>query len=101
MPPVWDECAQVVRSVRGPVRGELFDVGCGNGSYLEVMRALGWRVRGLEPDPVAARIARGRGFDVIERSIEEADIPQERSEERRVGKECRARGWAEQLRQRE
>ena len=77
VPPVWDECAQVVRSVRGPVRGELFDVGCGNGSYLEVMRTLGWRVRGLEPDPVAARIARGRGFDVMERSIEEADIPQE------------------------
>jgi SAM-dependent methyltransferase len=75
VPPLRDECEQAVRSVRGPPHGELLDVGCGNGSYLDVMRALGWKVRGLEPDPIAAQIARDRGFEVIEQSIEEASIP--------------------------
>jgi SAM-dependent methyltransferase len=78
VPPLWDECEQAIRAVRGPVRGDLLDVGCGNGSYLDVMRSLGWKVKGLEPDPVAANIARDRGFDVIERSIEEATLPESR-----------------------
>lgn len=77
LPPLWDECDQAVRSVRGPPHGILLDLGCGNGSYLEIMRALGWTVRGLEPDPVAAKIARDRGFDVIGSSIEEASLPEE------------------------
>lgn len=76
LPPLWDECDQAVRSVRGPPRGMLLDLGCGNGSYLEIMSALGWAVQGLEPDPVAAKIARDRGFDVIESSIERASLPE-------------------------
>jgi 2-polyprenyl-3-methyl-5-hydroxy-6-metoxy-1,4-benzoquinol methylase len=36
----------------------LIDVGCGNGEFLARMRALGWDVVGVEPDPQAAQIGR-------------------------------------------
>lgn len=75
VPPIWEECEQPVRSVRGPPRGVLLDLGCGNGSYMDIMRSLGWRVQGLEPDPIAASIARDRGFEVIESPIEAAPLP--------------------------
>ena len=68
-----------VRLVRGPPRGTLLDVGCGDGSFLATMRALGWGVQGLEPDPAAAAIARERhGIDVIERPIERLESPPDR-----------------------
>jgi SAM-dependent methyltransferase len=55
-----------VRHLARP-KGEarLLDVGCGNGAFLSRMRALGWRVHGLEPDPAAAKAARALGIDVV------------------------------------
>ena len=47
----------------GPAR--LLDVGAANGEFLLRMRALGWEVAGLEPDPVAASLAQAAGFDVL------------------------------------
>jgi SAM-dependent methyltransferase len=44
-------------------RGQLLDVGCGNGEFLAFMRGLGWEVAGIEPDPEAAAIAK-RQFGV-------------------------------------
>ncbi|THI91542.1 MAG: class I SAM-dependent methyltransferase [Nitrospira sp. CG24A] len=38
--------------------GTLLDIGCGAGGYLSAMKALGWRVMGIDPSPQAARIAR-------------------------------------------
>lgn len=40
--------------------GKLLDVGCGNGSFLAVMKKLGWNVSGVEPDVNAAIIAMDR-----------------------------------------
>ncbi|MFA0754087.1 MAG: hypothetical protein IMHGJWDQ_001870 [Candidatus Fervidibacter sp.] len=37
--------------------GRLLDIGCGNGSYLAMMKRLGWEVVGTEIDPKAADIA--------------------------------------------
>lgn len=37
--------------------GRLLEIGCGSGSYLAVMRMLGWSVCGIEPDPVASEVA--------------------------------------------
>jgi SAM-dependent methyltransferase len=37
--------------------GRLLEIGCGDGSYLALMRMLGWNVSGVEPDPVAAEVA--------------------------------------------
>lgn len=42
----------------GFTKGRLLDVGCGNGRYLSEMRRLGWQVEGLDPDPLAVRLAR-------------------------------------------
>jgi len=52
--------------------GEVLDVGCGGGAFLERMRELGWRVVGVEPDPRAVEVARTRrGLDVREGTLEE------------------------------
>jgi 2-polyprenyl-3-methyl-5-hydroxy-6-metoxy-1,4-benzoquinol methylase len=40
--------------------GRLLDVGCGNGSFLELMRSVGWQIAGIEPDPKAAKLASER-----------------------------------------
>jgi 2-polyprenyl-3-methyl-5-hydroxy-6-metoxy-1,4-benzoquinol methylase len=42
--------------------GRLLEIGCGSGSYLELMRMLGWTVCGIEPDPEAAVMA-GKAAD--------------------------------------
>ncbi len=53
--------------------GRLLDVGCGNGAFLESMRARGWDVCGVEPDPVAAEAASKAGVAVVAGTI--ADAP--------------------------
>lgn len=45
-------------------QGRLLDVGCATGRFLQRMQALGWRVSGIELDPVAAAKARGVTPDV-------------------------------------
>ena len=42
----------------------LLDVGCGNGRFLMQMRATGWEVAGVEPDPKAAAAANAAGLNV-------------------------------------
>lgn len=48
-----------------PARGKLFDVGCGNGSFLLRARDMGWDVLGCDPDPKAAETCHGLGLNVI------------------------------------
>jgi len=50
---------------------KLLDVGCGNGDYLLVASEVGWNVKGVEPDPKALEVARSRGLEVMQGSIEE------------------------------
>lgn len=52
--------------------GNLLDIGCGNGSFLLTMEKLGWQVRGIEPDPTAAAIARRHGLDVEESLLDDS-----------------------------
>lgn len=59
-------------------KGRLLDVGCGHGHTLSVAGKLGWRVTGLETDPVAVLAARARGLDIQEGSYSRlADLGQE------------------------
>lgn len=55
---------------RGHGGGRLLDVGCGDAGFLEVARSLGWQVQGVDPDPQAVALARGRGLDVRQGGIE-------------------------------
>lgn len=49
-----------------PQRGQLLDVGCGNGAFLARAREMGWRVSGLEPDPKAVETCYSQGLDVLQ-----------------------------------
>jgi len=55
--------------------GTLLDVGCGNGSFMQSMRTLGWNVTGVEIDPRAAAIALGAGLDVRQGDVRTVDLP--------------------------
>ena len=53
--------------------GRLLEIGCGGGGFLSIMQLLGWRVCGVEPDPVAAAVARDIvGCDIHVGTIEDA-----------------------------
>lgn len=53
--------------------GRVLEVGCGAGDSLLALRALGWQVEGLELDPAAVRVARGRGLSVKEGDLAAQD----------------------------
>jgi 2-polyprenyl-3-methyl-5-hydroxy-6-metoxy-1,4-benzoquinol methylase len=56
--------------------GSVLDIGCGSGAYLRTMRALGWKVFGVEPDARAADITRDRaGAEVFVGTIGSVELP--------------------------
>lgn len=70
LPPYQRFVKQTRKAVRS---GRLLDVGCGKGFLLEY--ASHWfEPVGLEPSAEAAEIARGRGFEVIESTLEEVEL---------------------------
>ena len=76
VPLLRDLAAGSLMFLESSSRGRLLDVGCGNGTLLAAMRALGWDVLGIEPDPEAARIAREVGkLPVVTGSLEDARLP--------------------------
>lgn len=57
--------ALVRRTLADVPAGRAIDVGCGSGGNTAVLRDLGWDVTGLEYHPAAARLAAGRGLNII------------------------------------
>ena len=55
--------------------GSLLDIGCGNGRFLTVMRMLGWRVHGIEPDERSAENARRSSGARIDAELDEGLYP--------------------------
>jgi SAM-dependent methyltransferase len=53
----------------------LLDVGCGSGEFLAYMRGLGWRVEGVEVDPMAVESARSLGLSVREGELAAQNYP--------------------------
>jgi len=54
----------------GKPTGRLLDVGCGSGHFLKQMRASGWEVFGVEPDPKAVAVAR----DEYDMDVRQGDL---------------------------
>lgn len=55
--------------------GRVLDVGCGDGRYLELFRALGWSPYGVDPSRVAIERARQRGLDTFHGDLLPARLP--------------------------
>jgi 2-polyprenyl-3-methyl-5-hydroxy-6-metoxy-1,4-benzoquinol methylase len=54
----------------------LCDIGCADGQFLELARAAGWQVCGVELNPPAVKRTRARGIEVFEGSLEAIeDLP--------------------------
>lgn len=56
--------------------GQLLEIGCGNGEFIQGMQNLGWRVTGVEMDEHAAAVAKGRGLNVFCGRIENVSLPE-------------------------
>lgn len=57
-PPLREAGRLGARCLTQKEMGRLLDVGCGDGRFLSLMRSFGWDVRGIDPDPEAARVAK-------------------------------------------
>jgi len=76
VPPLMEILEGAVMSIRWRDQGHLLDVGCGDGSFLVLMRSIGWTVAGVEPSREAAKVARERhDLEIREGNIEEVDLP--------------------------
>lgn len=52
------EKSDLIIKSTGVDKGNLLDVGCGIGAFLNVIKEKGWQVKGLEPDESARRLAK-------------------------------------------
>lgn len=66
-----------IRHLPFPVdrKNQLLDIGSGNGEFLFVAQALGYSAKGLESDPIAVKVTRERGLDVVQGSIPRSVFP--------------------------
>lgn len=63
-----------MRGLTRATAGErLLDVGCGNGLFLRMAKALGWEAVGVDFDPLAVDAARSAGLDARKGNIEVVD----------------------------
>jgi SAM-dependent methyltransferase len=47
-----------------PQGGRVLDIGCGNGTFLRLVQAMGWQAQGLEPDAKSSAICQKYGLEV-------------------------------------
>ncbi len=70
------KCAHHVRHFHLPDSGgNLLDIGCGAGGYLNFASQGGWQVAGIEPDPDAAKTARESGLLVKNTGLPDTGFP--------------------------
>ncbi len=56
----------------------VLDAGCGDGTFLDLLKEAGWKVEGFEMSPKAAEAARQRGLPVQTGTIESIQFPEGR-----------------------
>ena len=68
-----------IRRYRGPESGRLIEIGCGDGEFLALAEADGWRVTGIEYSPAACEKARQRlkNGEVRCGELQQAGLPAE------------------------
>jgi len=64
-----------LRYLAEPEKGRMLDVGCGDGSVLELAQLLGWNAEGVDFDPQAADTARRKGLSVGHGRLAEQHYP--------------------------
>ena len=57
-----------------PKHGNLLDIGCGTGNFLQATKQAGWQVTGTEPDSQAREVASKRVGDSIYESINDLSL---------------------------
>lgn len=70
--PLRDIAGRHVMWLKKYPQGRLLDVGCGDGTFLARMKAMGWDVAGIEPDPVAAACAGKKLNHIFTGDLEQA-----------------------------
>ena len=50
--------AKLIIGETGIAKGNLLDMGCGTGAFLNTMKQKGWNVKGMEPDEDARKLAK-------------------------------------------
>jgi 2-polyprenyl-3-methyl-5-hydroxy-6-metoxy-1,4-benzoquinol methylase len=55
--------------------GDLLDVGCGDGRFVQKMRSLGWSASGVDLDPAAVTYGQSLGLNLLRGTI--SDVPRE------------------------
>ena len=74
---VRDRMGAEVMWLKSRSKGRLLDVGCGSGRFAAFMDSLGWRVQGVEPDPLAAQVAsETHGLQVHQGGLYDAALPE-------------------------
>jgi SAM-dependent methyltransferase len=61
--------------LRWKPRGQLLEIGCGDGGRLALLQDFGWKVLGIEPDSRSAQIAHDRGLDVRPETLQPDAFP--------------------------
>jgi len=68
-----DHVSFITKAAGNRISPDILDVGCGSGTLLGLLKRLGFRVRGVDFSPEAAKIARAEdGVDVTVGSLEDA-----------------------------
>ncbi len=61
----------LAKLVPGNAHPAVLEIGCGDGGLLAKLRTAGWNCTGIEPDPVARKVAAERGLEVYEGTAED------------------------------
>ena len=66
----------LINEINGGKAGNLLDIGCGTGYFLQTCKNAGWKVAGVEPDDNARRLAESQTGIKIETDFLQAQYPE-------------------------